>query len=134
MADEGRTGALGLGRLWHATLYSLQGLAAAWRHEAAFRQETALACVMIPLALGLAIWTTLTWTQCALLVAAILLVLLVELLNSAVEAVVDRISDERHALSKRAKDAGSAAVLVSLVLCLVVWVLVLADAYLAGPG
>lgn len=132
MCGDRRSGALGIRRLWHATRYSIDGIAAAWHHEAAFRQEIALAAVLVPVAVGLAAWTALTWTQCALLLAAVLLVLLVELVNSALEAVVDRISDERHALSKRAKDAGSAAVLVSLVICLVVWGLVLADAY--GPG
>lgn len=120
--------ALTLGRIWRATRYSLQGLAAAYRHEAAFRQEIALAAVLIPLALFLALWSPLTWTQCALLVASVLLVLLVELLNSAVETVVDRISDDRHALSQRAKDTGSAAVFMALVICFVVWVAVLIDA------
>ncbi len=126
---KARDSALHPGRLWHATRYSLQGLRAAYRNEAAFRQELALAGLLIPLALALAIGSPLTWTQCALLIGSVLLVLLVELLNSAVECVVDRISDERHALSERAKDAGSAAVLVSLVLCAAVWALVLLDVF-----
>ena len=126
-ADGGRSSALDLGRIWHATRYSLQGLQAAFHHEAAFRQELILAALLIPLALALALWSALTWSQCALLVASVLLVLLVELLNSAVESVVDRISDEHHHLSKRAKDTGSAAVLISLINCGVVWALVLLD-------
>lgn len=126
---RGPTSALRLGRIWHATRYSLQGLGAAYRHEAAFRQEIALAAVLIPLAVALAAWSPLTWTQCALLVVSVLLVLLVELLNSAVESAVDRISEDHHALSKRAKDTGSAAVLLSLVICGVVWALVLVDVF-----
>ncbi len=130
-AGHGPTSARGLGRLWHATRYSLQGLAATYRHEAAFRQELVLAALLIPLAAALALWSALTWTQCALLVASVLLVLLVELLNSALESVVDRISGDHHALSKRAKDTGSAAVLVSLVICVAVWTLVLVDVFTA---
>ncbi len=126
-AGGGRSSALDLGRIWRATRYSLQGMHAAFRHEAAFRQELILAALLTPLALALALWSALTWTQCALLVASVLLVLLVELLNSAVESVVDRISDEHHDLSKRAKDTGSAAVLISLINCGVVWALVLLD-------
>lgn len=121
--------ALAPGRIWHATRYSLHGLGAAYRHEAAFRQELALAAVLIPLAVALAAWSPLTWTQCALLVASVLLVLVVELVNSAVESVVDRISDDHHALSKRAKDTGSAAVFMALVLCGAVWTLVLIDVF-----
>jgi diacylglycerol kinase (ATP) len=126
-AGGGRSSALDLGRIWRATRYSLQGMQATFRHEAAFRQELILAALLTPLALALALWSALTWTQCALLVASVLLVLLVELLNSAVESVVDRISDEHHDLSKRAKDTGSAAVLISLINCGVVWALVLLD-------
>ena len=127
--SDGRSSALGLARLWQATRYSLQGLRATYCHEAAFRQELALAAVLIPLALALAVWSPLTWTQCALLVGSVLLTLLVELLNSAVESVVDRISDEHHALSKRAKDTGSAAVFIALVNCGAVWALVLLDVF-----
>ena len=126
-AGGGRSSALDLRRIWHATRYSLQGLQTAFRHEAAFRQELILAALLTPLALALALWSPLTWTQCALLVSSVLLVLLVELLNSAVESVVDRISDEHHDLSKRAKDTGSAAVLISLINCGAVWALVLLD-------
>jgi diacylglycerol kinase (ATP) len=124
-----RSSALRLGRIWHATRYSLHGLHAAYHHEAAFRQELMLASLLVPAAFALAFWSPLTWTQCALLIASVLLVLLVELLNSALESIVDRISAEQHALSKRAKDTGSAAVLVTLVNCVVVWVLVLVDVF-----
>lgn len=128
-ADDGPTSALGLGRICHATRYSLQGLAATYRHEAAFRQELALAAVLMPLAVALVLWSPLTWTQCALLLASVLLVLLVELLNSALESVVDRISEDHHALSRRAKDTGSAAVLLALVICVTVWFFVLIDVF-----
>ena len=128
-ADDGPASALGLGRIWHATRYSLQGLGATYRHEAAFRQELALAAVLMPLAVALALWSPLTWTQCALLLASVMLVLLVELLNSALESVVDRISEDHHELSKRAKDTGSAAVLLALVICATVWFFVLIDVF-----
>ena len=127
--SDGRSSAPQLARLWHATRYSLQGLRAAYCHEAAFRQELALAALLIPLALALAVWSPLTWTQCALLVSSVLLILLAELLNSSVESVVDRISGEHHALSQRAKDTGSAAVFITLVNCGVVWALVLLDVF-----
>ncbi len=107
----------------------MEGLRAAIRHEAAFRQELFLTALMIPLAFALALWSPLTWTQCALLVGSVLLVLLTELLNSAIETLVDRVSEDRHPLSKRAKDTGSAAVFVALVNCGVVWVLVLFDVF-----
>jgi len=126
---DAHAGARGALRLWRATCYSLQGIRAAYRGEAAFRQELALAALLIPAALALAISSPLTWTQCALLVASVLIILLVELINSAIESVVDRISGEHHALSKRAKDTGSAAVLVTLVMCAVVWTLVLVDVF-----
>ena len=124
-----RSSALRLGRIWTATGYSLQGLRATYHHEAAFRQELMLAAALIPLAFALALWSPLTGTQCALLISSVLLVLLTELLNSAIEAIVDRISGEHHALSKRAKDTGSAAVFITLVNCGVVWALVLFDVF-----
>jgi diacylglycerol kinase (ATP) len=105
-------GKSGLGRLVDATRYSLAGMAAALRHEPAFRLETSLAAVLVPLAK-------------ALLVGSVLLVLIVELVNSAVEAVVDRVSQERHELAGRAKDIGSAAVMLSLINAGAVWLLVL---------
>ena len=114
-------GKTGLRRVWNALGYSLNGLAAAFRHEDAFRQEVFLAAILIPVAFFLPA----TGTGRALMVGTVLLVLIVELLNSAVEAAVDRISLENHLLAKRAKDIGSAAVFISLVNVPVVWLLVL---------
>ena len=113
----------GLIRIWRAFWYSIDGLKAAWIHEHAFRQELALAVVVVPLGL----WLGRSGVERALLVAPMLLVLIVELLNSAVEAVVDRVGLERHPLSGLAKDIGSAAVLLSFVLLAVTWLLVLLD-------
>ncbi|MEI6719469.1 MAG: diacylglycerol kinase [Betaproteobacteria bacterium] len=115
-------GKTGLRRLINATGYSLAGLSEATRNEDAFRQELLLALVMVPLGL----WFGPSGTEKALLVGSVLLVLIVELLNSAVEATVDRISLEDHRLAKRAKDIGSAAVMVSLLNAAAVWILVLA--------
>ena len=125
MAEDGlgsaRKGQSGLRRIWNALLYSIDGIKAAFRHEDGFRQETLLAAVLIPVAMMLSV----EGIGKAMMIASILLVLVVELLNSAVEATVDRISLEHHQLAKRAKDIGSAAVLVSLVNVVVVWALVL---------
>lgn len=107
----------GLQRLVAATGYSAAGLRAAWRHEEAFRQEVALVLVLLPVAL----WLGQSGLERALLVGSCLLVIVVELLNSAVEAVVDRVGHDLHELSARAKDLGSAAVLISLLLAAVVW-------------
>jgi diacylglycerol kinase (ATP) len=106
----------GLVRVWHALMISLNGLRAGWS-EVAFRQEVAAAVVMLPAAF----WLGRGWVEVALLAASVILVLIVELLNSAVEAAVDRIGPEWHSLSKSAKDLGSAAVLLSLLLCGGVW-------------
>jgi len=114
-------GKTGLRRVWNAFFYSLEGFKAAWKHEDAFRQEAILALILIPLALLL----TDAALERALMIASVLLVLIVELINSAIEATVDRISLENHQLAKRAKDIGSAAVLIALVNVLVVWGLVL---------
>jgi diacylglycerol kinase (ATP) len=114
-------GQTGLRRIWNAFSYSLAGLRAAYRNEDAFRQESLLAAVLIPIALLL----PLSGTARALMIGSVLLVLVVELLNSAVEAAIDRISLDRHRLSKRAKDIGSAAVLITLVNVLATWSLVL---------
>lgn len=116
---------MGLARIGRATRYSVTGLASAFRHEAAFRQELLLAAVLIPVACLLPV----ALPSRALLVAAVLGVLVVELLNSAIEAVVDRVSIEPHELAGRAKDIASAAVFLSLVGCAVVWVVVLWDAF-----
>ncbi|MDA8258228.1 MAG: diacylglycerol kinase [Betaproteobacteria bacterium] len=114
-------GQTGLRRILSAFGYSLSGLRAAYRNEDAFRQECLLAAVLIPVALML----PQPGMAKALMIASVLLVLVVELLNSAVEAAVDRISLDRHRLSKRAKDIGSAAVLIALVNVLATWTLVL---------
>lgn len=114
-------GKTGLTRLINAFRYSLDGFAAAYRHEDAFRQETLLAVILIPLALFLPV----SGIGKALMIASVLLVLMVELINSAIEAVVDRVSLERHHLAKRAKDIGSAAVLLALTNVLATWGLVL---------
>lgn len=114
-------GKTGLKRVWNALFYSLEGFKAAWRHEDAFRQESMLAFVLIPLAFFLADAPLAR----ALMIASVLLVLIVELINSAIEATVDRISLENHQLAKRAKDIGSAAVLIALINVLVIWGLVL---------
>lgn len=108
---------VGLGRLIDASRYSLQGLRATWTHEAAFRQEVALSFVMLPAAW----WLGDHWVERALLAGTVVLVLIVELLNSALEAAVDRVSLDLHPLAGRAKDMGSAAVLLSLLLCAAVW-------------
>lgn len=114
-------GKSGLRRIWNALHYSLDGFAAAYRHEDAFRQELLLAAVLAPLGL----WLGEGGVEKALLVGSVLLVLLVELINSAIEATVDRISLDDHLLAKRAKDIGSAAVLLALLLLAMVWGLIL---------
>ena len=114
-------GKVGLQRLWNALHYSAAGLKAAYACEDAFRQEAILALVLVVTSLFLPV----SGLERAVMIASVLLVLIVELLNSAVEATVDRVSLERHRLSKRAKDIGSAAVMLSLVNLAVVWLLVL---------
>jgi diacylglycerol kinase (ATP) len=114
-------GKTGLRRLLNAFFYTLDGLSAAYRHEDAFRQEVWLAAIMIPLALFLPV----PGLGRALMVASVLLVLIVELINSAIEAAIDRISLENHSLSKRAKDIGSAAVMIALINVIATWALVL---------
>ncbi len=120
-------GKQGLTRLINAFGYSRDGIAAAWKNEAAFREEVLLAAFAIPLAFYLGK----TGVERALLVGSILFVLIVEILNSALEAVVDKASPEKHDLAKRAKDMGSAAVLFSLINAAVIWVCVL---WPSGPG
>jgi diacylglycerol kinase (ATP) len=111
----------GFARLFGAFGASRKGLIGAYREEAAFRQELALAALVVPLGL----WLGRSGVERALLVAPVLLVLIVELINSAIEATVDRVSPEPHELAGLAKDIGSAAVLLSLLLCALVWALVL---------
>ena len=118
-------GKAGLVRIWRVLFCSFAGLTSAFRNESAFRQELALATVPIVIAVALPA----TLVQIALLINSVLLVLVAELLNTAVEATVDRISFNDHALAKQAKDIGSAAVFVSLVGCAVVWALVLYDIF-----
>lgn len=113
--------ATGLRRLINAFRYSCAGLTAAFRHEAAFRQECVLAIVLIPTAL----LSAADGVGKAMMVGCVLLVMVVELINSAIEAVVDRVSQARHPLAKRAKDIGSAAVLLALLNLMAVWALVL---------
>lgn len=117
MAKAGNTG---IRRIVNATFFSLAGLRTAWRSEAAFRQECVLAIVMIPLG----VWLGGNAVERALLIGSCLLVLIVELLNTAVEFVVDRVGTDHHELSGHAKDLGSAAVFVSLALVLVTWGLI----------
>lgn len=116
----------GLSRMWHALGYSLEGLRAGW-HETAFRQEALAALVLLPLAL----WLGRSWVETVLLAGSALLVMIVELLNTGIETAIDRIGPEWHDLSKRAKDMGSAAVLLSLLLCLGVWTTALCQRFLA---
>ena len=106
----------GLARIWHAAGFALSGLRAAWS-ETSFRQEVFGALVFVPLAF----WLGRTWVETALLAGSVLIVMIAELLNTAIESAVDRIGPEWHPLSKRAKDTGSAAVLLSLVLCASIW-------------
>ncbi len=107
--------------VWYALLYSLSGLRSAYKNETAFRQECLLAVVLVIVAMLIPA----SMTQRALMISSLLLVLMIELLNSAVESTVDRISTEDHRLAKRAKDLGSAAVFIALVNVVVVWLLVL---------
>ena len=120
-------GKKGLTRLWNALGYSRDGIRAAWQNEAAFREEILLAAIALPLAFYLGK----NGIERALMIGAVLLILIVEILNSAVEAVVDKASPEKHELAKRAKDMGSAAVLFSLINAAVIWVCVL---WPSGPG
>ena len=106
----------GLNRVWHAIGYSLAGLRAGWA-EPAFRQEAIAAIVLLPASF----WLARNWVEAALLAGSVLIVMIVELLNTGIETVVDRIGPEWHDLSKRAKDMGSAAVLLSLLLCGGIW-------------
>jgi diacylglycerol kinase (ATP) len=121
MQESPFKGKTGVQRLWNALSYSLQGMASAFRYEDAFRMECLVAAVLIPAALLIPVGGT----ERALMIASVLVVLIVELLNSAVEATVDRISLENHRLAKRAKDIGSAAVFLSVINVGVVWLLVL---------
>jgi len=122
MSQPGNTG---IRRIIRATRFSAQGLAQAWKHEAAFRQETVLLIVLIPVAL----WLGDTVLTRVLLIGVCLLVLIVELINSAIEAAIDRHGQEQHELSGRAKDMGSAAVFVSLTVVVLVWGAIIFDRF-----
>ncbi len=106
----------GLSRIWHAGGYSMQGLHAGW-NETAFRQEAIAAVVLVPIGC----WLGPSWVERALLAGTVMLVLIVELLNTSIEAAIDRVGPEWNELSKRAKDMGSAAVLLSLLVCAGTW-------------
>lgn len=118
-------GKTGMQRIWNALHYSIDGLVAAYRHEDAFRQEVWLAAILIPAACLLPV----SGIGRALMIGSVLLVVIVELLNSAVEAAIDRIGLESHKLSKRAKDIGSAAVMIALLNVVLIWASILWDAY-----
>ena len=117
----------GFSRIWHAGRYSVQGLVAAIQESAAFRQETLLAVVLVPASF----WLGQTWVETALLAAVVVLVRVAELLNTGIEAAIDRIGPEWHALSNMAKDVGSGAVLLCLLLCGGVWAAALYQRFVA---
>jgi diacylglycerol kinase (ATP) len=113
------------GHIINAFKYTYAGLASAWKNELAFRGEAVVAIIMIPLG----IWLGRSGVERALLIGSLLLILLTELLNSALEAVVDRIGPERHELSKRAKDMASAAAFISMVTAALVWIIIACDRF-----
>jgi len=120
------SGNKGFKRLILATGYSWNGFKAGWKNEEAFRQEVVLAAFLIPLALFLDVGTI----QTILMIASVLLVLIIEIINSAIEAVVDLVTEEKHELAGRAKDMGSTAVMIGLINAALVWGLVLVDTFL----
>lgn len=115
----------GLKRMVNAVIFSWLGIKATWRSEAAFREEIILGIILIPSAF----WLGETLTQTAILIIPLFIVLIVELLNTGIEHVVDRVGTERHKLSGRAKDAGSAAVFLSNMMTLTIWILVALDRF-----
>ena len=117
----------GLNRIWHAAGYSIEGLRAGWS-EKAFRQEAIAAMVLLPLSL----WLGRSWVEVALLAGSVVIVMIVELLNTGIETAIDRIGPEWHDLSKRAKDMGSAAVLLALLLCIGIWAAALFQRFFHG--
>jgi diacylglycerol kinase (ATP) len=124
--DNPHKGNKGITRAFRAAINSWNGLIYAYKEESAFRQELALSLILIPLAIYLPV----TPVEKIVLIASVILVLITELLNSSVEAAIDRISFEVHDLSKRAKDFGSAAVMLALLLCALTWAIVLSEHYL----
>lgn len=125
MPKPGKTGLI---RLFDAFGYSIKGFQAAWQNEAAFRQEALLAIVLLPASFFLAR----TGLELALLIGGVMLVLVTELLNSAIEAIVDKTTPEIHELAGRAKDMGSAAVLCALIACGAIWLFIALDRFLPG--
>lgn len=123
-----KPGKTGLVRLFDAFGYSMKGFQAAWQNEAAFRQEALLAIILLPASFFLAR----TALELALLIGGVMLVLVTELLNSAIEAIVDKTTPEIHELAGRAKDMGSAAVLCSLVACGAIWLFIALDRFAPG--
>ena len=120
-----KPGKTGLSRLIDASRYSMQGFKAAWKNEAAFRQELVAVAILLPVAFFIAR----NITEFLLLTVPLLILLIAELVNSALEAVVDRIGDEPHELSGRAKDMGSATVLIALLLAFICWLLIVMENY-----
>jgi len=130
LPESPHKGQRGLQRLLNALFYSLSGLRIAFEHESAFRQEVALAAVLVPVACIVPV----SPVERVLLLGSVLLVFVVELLNSSVEAAIDRISFDTHRLSKRAKDLGSAAVLIALLMLAITWWLIVVAPWLGGLG
>lgn len=121
----GKPGNTGITRIIKAFGFSVKGLKSSWKHESAFRQETMLAVVMLPAAF----WLARTATELMVLIMTLFVVVITEVLNSAVEAVVDRVSSDHHELAGRAKDMGSAAVLLSLIMTAVIWGILVFDRF-----
>jgi diacylglycerol kinase (ATP) len=122
----GNSNCRGISRLGNAWRYSIAGFKAAWINEEAFRQEIALAILMVPLG----IWVGTSSTQRAVLIGSYFIIPLTELLNTAIEATVDRVGQERHELSGRAKDLGSAAVLLSILIAAIIWIIIACERFL----
>lgn len=123
-----KPGYKGMQRIFKATEFSIQGLKAAWKNEAAFRQEAVLVLILVPFALLMSV----PLLTKLILIGSLLLILIVELINSAIEAVVDRVGKEHHELSGQAKDIGSAAVLLTLILAVVTWLSVIINFIIQG--
>ncbi len=123
----GKPGNTGFTRIIKAFGFSMQGLGASWKHESAFRQETMLAIILLPLAF----WLARTTAELMILLMTLFIVVITEVLNSAVEAVVDRVSEDHHKLAGRAKDMGSAAVFLSLTMAAIVWGVLLFDRFIS---
>ena len=121
----GKPGNTGITRIIRAFGFSMKGLRASWKHESAFRQETMLAIILAPLAF----WLARTPAELMILLMTLFVVVITEVLNSAVEAVVDRVSEDHHKLAGRAKDMGSAAVFLSLTMTVVIWGVLLFDRF-----